>query len=134
MVVALRLFFTVVLATMLGVTGWASTQVPLWGIPRAVGAHPWFLATLADTYWGFFTFYLWLAYKETSTVARVLWFLAIVLLGNIAMASYGLAVTLRTPATAPIEAVLQRGRPVSPALPAALLAGFGLIAAVAALA
>lgn len=134
MIVALRLFFAVVLASMLLVTCWASSQVPLWGIPHAVGAHPWFIATLADTYWGFFTFYAWLAWKEPTALARVLWFLAIVLLGNIAMAAYGLAVTLRLPAVAPVEAVLQRGRPVSPLLPAALLGGGAFVAAIAALA
>lgn len=133
MIIALRLLFAVVLASMLAVTTWASAQVPLWAIPRAVGAHPWFLATLADTYWAFLMFYLWLAWREPSALARALWFLAIVLLGNIAMASYGLAVTLRTPAGAPVAAVVERGRPVSPLLPVALLAGGAIVAAWAAL-
>lgn len=133
MIIALRVFFSIVLVSMLCVTGWASAQAPIWGIPRSVGSHPWFIATLADTYWGFFTFYLWLAWKEPSVVARLLWFLAIVLLGNIAMATYGLAVALRVPSDSPTEAILLRGRPVPRALPAALIVGFAAIMAVAAL-
>ena len=49
---------------------------------------PWFIATLADAYFGFFTFYLWVAYKETSWAKRVIWLLAILTLGNFAMATY----------------------------------------------
>ena len=51
-------------------------------------AHPWFVATLFDTYFAFLTFYVWLAYKETGLVRRLVWLIAILLLGNIAMAAY----------------------------------------------
>lgn len=132
MTTSLRIFFTVVLASMLAVTTWASLQVPLWSIPRSVGGHPWFVATLFDTYWGFFTFYAWLCYKETAWLARVLWFVAIVLLGNIAMAAYGLAVVCRLPATAGPEQILLRGRPVTPWLPAGLVAAIVMLSAGAA--
>lgn len=133
MITALRLFFGIVLVSMLAVTTWASLQVPLWSIPRAVGGHPWFVATLFDTYWGFFTFYAWLFYKEPSWLARVLWFAAIVLLGNIAMAAYGLAVVCRLPADAGPERILLRGQPVTPWLPAALTAAILLLGAASAL-
>lgn len=132
MIVALRIFFTVVLLSMLAVTGWAGTQVPLWSIPREVGGHPWFIATLADAYWGFIIFYLWVCHKEPGVLARVLWLVALLLLGNIAMAAYGLAVTLRLPADARAADVLLRGRPLSPLLPAGLIAALGLVAALAA--
>jgi hypothetical protein len=84
----LRILFAAVLASMLGVTSWASLQCPLFAVPREVFMHPWFIATLADAYWGFLTFYVWVAYKQTSWLARVAWFVAIMLLGNIAMAAY----------------------------------------------
>lgn len=132
MIVSLRVFFAVVFLSMIAVTSWAGLQVPLWSIPRAVGGHPWFIATLFDAYWGFFTFFAWLCYKETAWLSRALWFVAIVLLGNMAMAAYGLAVTLRVPAHAPAADVLLRGRPVSAAVPALLLAGFTLICLIAA--
>ncbi len=76
---------------MLAVTSWASLQCPLFGVPRAVATHPWFIATLFDAYWGFITFYVWVCYKQTTLIARLAWFVAIMLLGNIAMAAYCLA-------------------------------------------
>jgi hypothetical protein len=91
----LRILFSLVLASMLWVTSWASLQCPLFGVPREVFTHPWFIATLFDTYWGFFTFYVWVCYKQTSWVARAAWFVAIMLLGNIAMALYCLAELFR---------------------------------------
>ena len=104
----LRIAFSVVVISMLSVTTWASVQLPLWETPHAVVAHPWFIATLFDTYFGFLTFFVWLAYKETSNGARVLWLLAILILGNIAMSGYMLLILFRLPANAPIEQVLLR--------------------------
>jgi len=104
----LRILFSVVLVSMLIVTGWASSKVALWKTPREVVTHPWFIATLFDTYWGFLTFYTWLAYKETSNLARGLWLVAILLLGNIAMASYLLIHLCRLPAGARMEDLLLR--------------------------
>jgi hypothetical protein len=91
MLIFLRALFIVVIASMLAVTSWASFQCPLFGVPRAVATHPWFIATLFDAYWGFITFYVWVCYKQTSLLARLAWFVAIMLLGNIAMAAYCLA-------------------------------------------
>lgn len=104
----LRGFFIVVLIAMLGVTTWASSVVALWETPRAVATHPWFIATLFDTYFAFLTFYCWVAYKEISNVARVLWLIAILLLGNIAMAIYMLRVLFKVPADADMKAILLR--------------------------
>jgi hypothetical protein len=108
MMPALRLFFIIVLISMLGVTGWASTEVALWKIPGGVIGHPWFIATLFDAYWGFLTFYCWVVYKERGWIARIGWLVAILLLGNIAMAVYALIQLWRVPADARIEDVLLR--------------------------
>ena len=110
---ALRWIFIGVLAAMLSVTGWASLQVALWQTPRAVVTHPWFIATLFDTYFAFLTFYLWVAYKERGWIARIAWLLAILFLGNIAMALYMLIQLFRLPKNAPIEQLLLR-QPESP--------------------
>ena len=104
----LRCFFIVVLVSMLGVTSWASMQCALWDTPRAVATHPWFIATLFDTYWAFLTFYCWVAYKERSWIAKFAWLIAILLLGNIAMAVYMLIQLFRVPANARIEDILLR--------------------------
>lgn len=132
MIIALRVFFLVVLASMLAVTSWAGALVPLWSIPREVGGHPWFIATLFDAYWGFFTFYAWQWYKEPAWAARSLWFVALVLLGNMAMAVYGLIVTFRVPANATAAEVLLRSRPVSPLVPLGLVAAILAVGGVAA--
>lgn len=114
MIIVLRIAAAFVLVAMLAVTTWASLQVALWDTPRAVATHPWFIATLFDTYFAFLTFYVWLAYKETSNLARVLWLLAILFLGNIAMAIYLLRELFRLPANATMEDLLLR-RTVGPA-------------------
>jgi predicted permease len=108
MIRLLRLLFALVLVTMLVVTTWASRKVALWDTPHAVIAHPWFIATLYDTYFAFLTFYAWVAYKERGWVARIGWLLGILLLGNIAMASYMLIQLFRVPADAPLSQVLLR--------------------------
>ena len=63
---ALRLLFGTILVTMIGVTSWASLRQPVWqwgGLTQAPD-NGWAIATLCDAYFGFVTFYVWLAYKE----------------------------------------------------------------------
>lgn len=106
MIVFLRALCVVVIASMLWVTGWASLQCPLFAVPREVFTHPWFIATMFDAYWGFLTFFVWVCYKQTSTTARTAWFVAIMLLGNMAMAAYSLGELLRAPRDGRVEDVL----------------------------
>jgi predicted permease len=108
MICFLRIAFSVVLISMLSVTTWASLQLALWDTPREVVLHPWFIATLFDTYFAFLTFWAWLAYKETSWLARFFWLLAILIFGNIAISSYMLIQLFHVPANAPIETILLR--------------------------
>ncbi len=84
----LRFLFISILISMLCVTSWASFNCPLFGVPRNVATHPWFIATLFDAYWGFITFYVWVVYKETRWVSKISWLVAILALGNIAMSVY----------------------------------------------
>lgn len=108
MILFLRGLFVVVLASMLWVTTWASLQCPLFGIPRDVYTHPWFIATLFDAYWGFTTFFVWVCYQQRAWLARLAWFVAIMLLGNLAMAGYCLALLFRTPADGRVADLLTR--------------------------
>jgi len=108
MIWLLRIVFAGVLITMLCVTSWASALLPLWQTPRALVAHPWFIATLFDCYFGFLTFYLWVAYREARWSARALWLVAILALGNIAMSAYMLLALWRLPADASIDRLLLR--------------------------
>lgn len=94
---ALRIFFGVVLIAMLIVTTWASLDKNVFEGGALVMAEPWGVATLFDTYFAFLTFYLWVLYKESGWIARILWFVAILLLGNFAMAFYALIQIQKSP-------------------------------------
>ena len=108
MIIPLRIFFSLVLVSMIAVTVWASGHTALWKIPGEIGGHPWFIACLFDAYWGCLTFYCWVAYRETSMVARVAWLIAILLFGNIAMAIYMLILLFRLPTSAGAREILLR--------------------------
>ena len=77
-----------VLALMLYVTISASLQQGIVSAWHQLWPDPWFRATLADAYCGFLFFWLWVAWREPSLSARIVWFLLIMALGNIAMALY----------------------------------------------
>jgi hypothetical protein len=66
----------------------ASLDQNVWQAGRDLWPDLWFRATLMDAYFGFGTFFVWLAYKERSWVARGVWFVAIMSFGNFAMSGY----------------------------------------------
>jgi len=117
----LRILFLGTLGSMLWVTSWASLHQSIYAIPREVFTHPWFIATLFDAYWGFLTFYVWQAWKEQSLAARALWFIAVMLLGNIAMSLYVLAELFRIGTSSQLPAVITRRNPGRILLPATLV-------------
>jgi hypothetical protein len=131
MITTLRALFLVILVSMIWVTTWASLQCPLFAVPRSVATHPWFIATLFDAYWGFITFYVWVCYRQTSWIARAVWFLAIMALGNIAMSSYCLAAFSRVPKDGKLSDVLISRRP-GPGWLGIALAAVGILVTVAA--
>jgi hypothetical protein len=104
----LQFVFGCIFLVILAVTLWASRQMAFWHTPAAVVLHPWFLATLTDAYLAFFTFWLWVAYKERSLGSRLLWLVLIFALGNLAMAGYVLLQLARLPRRAAIEELLLR--------------------------
>lgn len=118
----LRLLFFGVFAAMVSVTSWASFQQSIFAIPREVFTHPWFIATLFDAYFGFLTFYVWVAWKEPRFGARLLWFVAIMALGNLAIALYALAELFRIREPAEFKDLLSRRNPGSLVLPGILVA------------
>ena len=100
----LRLLFGFILVSLAAYTSWASTQQAVWdwqGLVREPDRW-WTIATLVDAYYGFLTFYAWVFYKEARTVARIGWFVAIMLLVNIAMATYVLLQLARVNPDAPL--------------------------------
>ena len=77
------------------VTIQASLELDLVSAVDALWPDPWFRATLADAYLGFLTVFVWIAYRERSIPRCAAWLVALLLLGNIAIAVYFLAALLR---------------------------------------
>ena len=91
----IRIFAGVVFAGMLWATVTASLDESVFSAGSRLLDEPWFVTTLFDTYFAFLTFWAWLAYKETSWIARLVWLALIVTLGNFAMATYLLIQTFK---------------------------------------
>ena len=125
MLLFLRALFLLILASMLAVTSWASWRCPLFAVPREVFTHPWFIATLFDTYWAFVTFFVWVCWKQTSWLARAAWFVAIMLLGNIAMSAYCLSELFSVPRGSDLAPLLTARR-VGPGTLGLVLAALGV--------
>lgn len=94
--VTLKILFSCIFLSLLIYTAWASTQEPIlqWGGLTGPDRY-WTIATLMDAYFGFLTFYVWVFFKESRWLPRIAWFVAIMLLGNIAMSAYVLLQLLR---------------------------------------
>ena len=86
-------------------TTYLSLQKPLWlaGSEFSWAASPWAVATLFDAYFGFVTFFVWVCFKERSLAAKVIWFVLIMALGNIAMSGYVLIQLFRLKPDEPLS-------------------------------
>ena len=106
----LQILFGFILLSLLGFTSFASLQQPLmqWQGLTLAPDRWWTIATLIDAYYGFITFFVWVAYKETSWNKRIVWFVAIMVLGNIAMSAYVLWQLRQHQAGEPLATVLLR--------------------------
>ena len=103
----LMILYSVILAAIVSVTAWASlaegnvlaATARLWDIP-------WARATFFDTYFAFTTIWLWMAYREKKWPLRILWFVLVMTLGNIAVASYMLIQLARLSPEAKVKDLL----------------------------
>lgn len=84
----LALYSILVLVVMVGVTTWASLHEGVLAATARMLRDPWSVATFFDAYFGFLWFWLWIAVTERCGWTRWLWLPTILLLGNLAMASY----------------------------------------------
>lgn len=89
--------FGAIFASMIFLTVQTSLRMPIWDAFATFGDNPWAIATLWDAYFGFLTFYVWVAWREKRNSLRILWFVLIMTLGNIAMSLYVLIQLLRLP-------------------------------------
>lgn len=84
----LQIIFSVFFLVILWATCRASLDRNVFHAGSGLWPDKWFQATLVDTYLAFLTITLWVFYKETKWFARVLWFVLIMALGNLAIAAY----------------------------------------------
>ncbi len=104
---AIALYFILVLVAMTWVSWHASTAPTITSLPQyaalkdkeginvihgfvTVCSEPWGLATMFDAYFGFLAFWLYVAWRERTVAARLGWLVALLLLGNFAIAAYAL--------------------------------------------
>jgi hypothetical protein len=104
----LKLLFTGIFVWMTVLTIRTSFLMSLWDAWDSYAANPWAVATLYDAYFGFITFWVWVAFKESHWVPRILWLILILGLGNIAMSLYVLIQLFRLKPEEPVEALLWR--------------------------
>jgi len=105
---ALQLLFGAIFLWMTVLTIRTSLAVSLWSAWDSFAANPWAVATLYDAYFGFITFWLWVAYKESTLGSRLLWLVLILGLGNIAMSLYVLIQLFRLKPDQSVEVLLRR--------------------------
>lgn len=114
MKIRMTLLALAALLALIGVSVWATLHISIVPAVNALiaypdgGTNPWFIATLLDAYFGFLWFWAWVAYKETSNLARGAWLVLILVLGNMAMAAYVLLQLRKLPAGATAEQLLLR--------------------------
>ena len=104
----LKLLFATIFLWMTVLTIRTSLTISLWSAWDSFAANPWAVATLYDAYFGFITFFVWVAYKEGTLWSRLLWLGLILGLGNIAMSLYVLIQLFRLGPDQPAEALLRR--------------------------
>lgn len=115
----LGLYAVLAFCSLVAASIWATGQVSIMPTINDLIANPtanynaWFVATLFDTVYAFGWFWLWIAYKETSWLARGLWLLAVLATGNMAMAVYALIQLAKLPADATVEDFLLRQKPAA---------------------
>jgi hypothetical protein len=107
----LILLFSCIFVFMVGMTAHTQMQVSFWDFAHwqpQYASNPWAMATLWDAYFGFITFFVWVCYKERSIMPRIVWFVLIMALGNIAMSAYVLLQLFKLKAGEPVANVITR--------------------------
>lgn len=92
---ALRAWFVAVLVALTAMTVAAALDRDVLTAAVELAADPWGLATLADAYFGFVAVWLWIAWREPGPGRRLGWLAAVLLLGNLAIATYFLLALAR---------------------------------------
>lgn len=106
----LKIIFAAIFLWMVGMTTYVSLHKSLLLAASEFSwvSSPWSVATLFDAYFGFLTFFVWVCFKERSLAAKVIWFLLIIGLGNIAMSGYVLIQLFKLKSQEPLSNLVLR--------------------------
>jgi len=104
----LKIYFSCVILAIIYVTVTATMERGVVTAMRDLWPDAWFRATMADTYFAFLAVFLFVCYKERGAAARVFWFLAIMILGNLAIAPYMLIQLAKLKKEDPVEKIFLR--------------------------
>lgn len=106
MIKILKAIFSAIFVFMVYLTIKTSFESNLFETFPLMLKDPWTVATLWDTYFGFLTIYLWVFYKESTTLSRTIWFVLVMTLGNIAISFYILIQLFKLPSDSSLESLL----------------------------
>jgi hypothetical protein len=104
----LKLLFGFIFVFMVVMTIRTCLEQSLWAAWGTFAASPWAMATLYDAYFGFVTFFCWVAWRERSLGVKILWFVLIMAGGNIAMSLYVLLQLFSLKATDSVSQLFTR--------------------------
>lgn len=102
----LKCLFAFIFLFMIVATVLTSLKVPIWN--ASFTGNPWAWATLYDAYFGFITFYCWVAWRERALGPKLLWLVLILALGNIAMSGYVLLQLFALKPDEPVGALFRK--------------------------
>jgi uncharacterized membrane protein (DUF2068 family) len=85
---SMKALFALIFLSMLSLAITATIDQNMFEAVGNMWPNWWFKLTLADAYFGFITFFVWVAYKEFQLWRKLVWFAAIMLLGNLAISAY----------------------------------------------
>ena len=105
---SLRVVFALIFVGMLSLVITASIDQNMFEAVGSMWPNWWFKTTLADAYFGFLTFFIWVAYKELRLWRKLVWFASIMLLGNLAISAYILLELFKLQAGDNFETLLTR--------------------------
>jgi len=104
--VALGFVYATLLATLAALCAWAEAGQGVTAALVEMAATRWGLTTLVDLYTAFFSVWLWIAWRERSLAARLVWGLLIAGLGSMAIAAYVVLALRRLPPGSPASSLL----------------------------
>ena len=103
----LQILFGGIFVWMIVMTVRTSLEQSIFDSWPGFAGNPWAIATLWDAYFGFLTFYVWVYAREDNWLPRLVWFVLIMTLGNIAMSFYVLLQLKKLPAGVPLSKLLE---------------------------